>query len=359
VDKSHVNILLVDDDEDDYLIFRKILSKIPGRTFDLQWVSTYSAALEIPQDISCDIIFIDYVLGRNNGLELMRELLRKGMKAPIILLTGQGNRDVDIQAMKDGAADYLEKANLNVMFLERSVRYTLERSRTLERLLEREDQLRKLSKELVDAQEDERRRISHELHDSIGSNLSAIKYALEDKLFRMDGKEVVTKGISLKEIITWIQHTIQENQRIYTDLRPSVLDDLGIIATVRWLCRRFEEVYSDIRVEVRLDLEEDLVPEPLKVVLYRIVQEALNNVAKHSGAETVDISLTGTTEGLELLIKDDGMGFDMASAARNEASRLGLGLEGMRDRTEISSGRFELQSAPGQGTLIRCCWALP
>jgi signal transduction histidine kinase len=359
VEKSRVNVLLIDDDEDDYLIFRKILFKIPEVTFDLQWISTYLAALEMPQDISCDIVFIDYALGPDNGLELMRELLRKGINAPIIMLTGQGNRDVDILAMKEGAADYIEKANLNAMFLERSVRYTLERTRTLERLREREDQLRKLSKELVDAQEDERRRISRELHDSIGSNLSAIKFALEDKLYRMDGKEADSKGISLKEIITWIQNTIHENQRIYTDLRPSVLDDLGIIATVRWLCRRFQEVYSDIRVEVRLDLEEDLVPEPLKVVLYRIVQEALNNVAKHSGAKTVDISLSGTMEGLELTIKDDGMGFDMASAASNEASRLGLGLEGMRDRTELSSGRFELRSAPGEGTLIRSCWALP
>lgn len=359
MDESRVNVLLIDDDEDDYLIFRKMLSKIPGRSFNVQWISTYSAALEMPKDTPCDIVFIDYVLGRNNGLELMRELQRKGLKAPIIMLTGQGNRDVDIQAMKEGAADYLEKANLNAMFLERSVRYTLERTRTLDRLRERDDLLRKLSKELVDAQEDERRRISRELHDSIGSNLSAIKYALEDKLYRMDGKDPDVNGISLKEIISWVQNTIHENQRIYTDLRPSVLDDLGIIATMRWFCRRFQEIYSNIRVKVRLDLEEDLVPDPLKVVLYRIVQEALNNVAKHSGAETVDLSLIGTMEGLELKVQDDGEGFDVANMGRDKTSRRGLGLEGMRDRTELSSGRFELRSALGKGTLMRCYWTLP
>lgn len=127
-----VNVLLVEDDEDDYVITRDLLSEIEDEQFDLEWVSTYDAALEAIQHRQHDVIFIDYRLGARTGLDLLREMVGNYFYvAPIILLTGQGDHEVDVEAMQAGAADYLIKDQLQPPLLERSIRYAIEHTRML------------------------------------------------------------------------------------------------------------------------------------------------------------------------------------------------------------------------------------
>jgi len=125
-ESDQLKILIVDDDKEDYIIMRELCSEIEGKNYRLDWVSNYDTALETIGRNNYDVYFFDYRLGERTGLDLLRETIRQGCKAPIILLTGQGDHDIDLQAMKMGAADYLVKGEMNATFLDRSIRYSLE-----------------------------------------------------------------------------------------------------------------------------------------------------------------------------------------------------------------------------------------
>jgi PAS domain S-box-containing protein len=134
-----VKVLLVDDDEDDYIITRDLVSAISGHRYQLEWVNNYREALKAIERRAHDIYLLDYRLGESTGLELLRESKRSGCKAPMILLTGQGDREVDVEAMKAGAADYLIKGQLNADALERAIRYAIEGKRAEEELRRERD----------------------------------------------------------------------------------------------------------------------------------------------------------------------------------------------------------------------------
>lgn len=233
-----------------------------------------------------------------------------------------------------------------------------DRERADEELRNSGKELRLLSARLLTAQEDERRRISRELHDSIGQSLSAVKFTVENVLQEI-AEEGSGKGVqSLESAIRMVQGAVEEVRRMQKNLRPPTLDDLGLLATISWFCREFEGVYSDIRVEREIDLEEENVPHPLKIVIYRVMQEALNNVAKHSRAEAVRLSLRKDDGRVEMEIRDYGVGFDPKEVfSRNESER-GLGLFSMKERTELSEGRFSVEAAEGLGTAILASWPL-
>ena len=218
-------------------------------------------------------------------------------------------------------------------------------------LRESENRLHHLSSQLLAAQENERRRIARELHDSIGQSLAAAKFILEKKLSQFS-KGSPPPGVTLEDVIPMIQNAIEESRRISMDLWPSVLDDLGILSAISWFCRQFGMVYSSISIEKQLDIREDEVPTPLKVVIYRVLQETLNNIAKHSQAEQVYISLWKQDGQIELTIEDNGIGFDP------ETSRKGLGLVSMKERVEFSGGMLAIESDPGSGTTIRATWPI-
>ncbi len=129
MDRRQLNILLIDDDEEDYIITRGLLSKITDRIHRLNWVYTYEAAVAAFKENKYDAYLIDYRFGQYDGLELMRIAIKMGCKSPLILLTGWGDLSVDLKAMEAGAADYLVKDQLGALLLERSIRYAIERRR--------------------------------------------------------------------------------------------------------------------------------------------------------------------------------------------------------------------------------------
>ena len=349
---ERLRVLLIDDDQDDYVLVRSLLAETLPLKYDLEWVATYDVALEAVKRNQHDVYLLDYRLGERNGLELLQWAIENGCKVPIILLTGHGDYEVDVEAMKAGAADYLVKGHINSLLLERSIRYARERKRAEEALRESERRLRSLSSKLLTAQEEERKRIAGEIHDSISSSLSAVKYGLENALQQTEqGK---TTPESLKALISMTQNAVEESRRIMTDLRPSILDDLGIVSTIGWFCRGFEKTYSNIRIEKGIALEESEVPEPLKIVIFRVMQEAFHNIAKHGKAEQVNLGLGKRDRVIELTIKDNGVGFDLDSAN----FRKGLGLTSMRERAELSGGSFKIESIRGAGTMIRASWPL-
>ncbi len=223
-------------------------------------------------------------------------------------------------------------------------------------LRQSERELRFLSSRLLGAQEEERKRVAGELHDSLGSSLTAIKISLENARWRMAGNE--SNPSILENSISLTRLAIEEVRRIIMDLRPSMLDDLGLIPAVEWFCRQFKSVYSHIRISRTLKVEEKKVPDELKTVIFRVVQEALHNVAKHSKANFVRISLTSGKHGLRLAIVDKGEGFDVGAAFSTDSYGKGLGLTSMKERTEFSGGFFSIDSEVGKGTAIRAHWPI-
>ena len=230
------------------------------------------------------------------------------------------------------------------------------RRKAEEALRKSDKELRILSNQLLSAEEKERKRIARELHDGIGQALSAIKFSVENALLELrEATNPIDLG-SLETVIPLTQKTIEEVRTIVKDLRPSILDDLGILATIGWFCREFNNVYTGIRIETTIDIEEDEVPSHLKTIIYRILQEALNNVAKHSRANFVHLRLRKNETRMELIIHDNGRGFNLDQAMALKTSRRGFGLASMRERAELSGAAFEINSIMGRGTTVRAVW---
>jgi len=355
LDKSTVRMLMVDDDQDDHVLFRHTLGEIPNFRFRVDFVTSYDRALEWMAHHTCDVVFIDYSLGEKTGLELLHELHETGSDIPAIMFTGRGNPDVDKKAMQEGAADYLEKTGLTPDLLERTIRYALERHRTLSLLRERRKELETLSKKLLTIQEKERERIARELHDGTGSTLTAVKYALEEKLYYQNNGEP-SGGTSLEELISWVKQAMNEVRGTCSQLRPDLLNDMGLSTAIASLCKKTEKVCEGLKITRHVEMNEEDVSDELKTAVYRILQEALNNIVKHSRATQTEIQLSQSADGVLLSIRDNGTGFTLARSTKEATEETGMGLASMRDRTEIFSGQFELRSRPGQGTAIRCFW---
>ena len=232
-----------------------------------------------------------------------------------------------------------------------------ERKRAEDALQKSESRLRLLSSQLISVQESERKQIAREIHDGLGQTLTAIKFSLESKLGQM-GKRDAPPGVTLENIISLAGEGIKEARRVQTDLRPSVLDDLGILATIGWFTREFQKVYSRISIEKEIDLQEEEVPDPLKISLFRVMQEALNNSAKHSKADLVNLSLKKIEGAIELVVRDNGQGFDLEEVLSRESSSRGLGLTSMRERVELSGGSFSIESTKGKGATIKATWPI-
>jgi signal transduction histidine kinase len=134
------------------------------------------------------------------------------------------------------------------------------------------------------------------------------------------------------------------------------LDDLGILATIEWYCREFQHIYSTIRIEKEITIKEHEIPAALKTLIYRIMQEALNNAAKHSQADLVRLRLKMTDGKIELAIEDNGQGFDFDESVYDKNSMRGFGLGSMRERAELSGGSFSIDSVKEAGTTARVMW---
>ncbi len=233
------------------------------------------------------------------------------------------------------------------------------RKQVEEALSASERNLRQLSAQLLRAQEEERARIARDLHDSIGQSLSAVKFAVESVLPEMGRVAGEAEMRSLRAVVPRVQETVEEVRRISMALRPSILDDLGLVATIRWHLRQFGALHPELQVTVETDgLDEAEVPEERKIVVFRILQEALNNAAKHGGAGHVRVGLATAGGRLELEVEDDGCGFDAAAVARRPAAQRGLGLSSMRERAELSGGALTVTSRAEDGTSVRAAWPL-
>ncbi len=219
-----------------------------------------------------------------------------------------------------------------------------------EQLHDQSGQLRKLSWKLIDVQEETLRQVARDLHDEFGQILTAIGVMLNRAGRRVKQPDPVFTE-DLENIKTIVEDTLSKVRDQSQMFRPGVLDDFGLDQTLEWFARQFSR-QAGIEVHFSGNLPNDCFPAEGAIHVYRIVQEALNNVARHSKATEAWVQLEERPGGLGLEIRDNGVGFEVSPPSGRSPGD-GIGLMGMRERTEHLNGKLVIQSAPGKGTIIR------
>jgi signal transduction histidine kinase len=367
--------------EDEFITVQDIQSSLDRLDHTVCGVAgSGEQAIQLAGELRPDVILMDVVLkGDMDGIETAGHIVSR-YDIPVIYLSACADAGALERARISESHGYLLKpfrdreldANIHmalykaemkrkvkeaeeVIDLNEFLRKEIARREMAEsRLDDTARQLRVLSSRLLDAQERERKRLADEIHDSIGSSLAAIKFSLEETVVNLNRDR---NGVleSMQKVIAMVQGAIEESRRISSNLRPSLIDDLGLMPTIRWLAEEFQKVYTDLAVQLQLEIEEEAIAEALKIVIYRIIQESLNNAAKYSEADTVRIELTLEGERIHLIVADDGVGCDLGKLDDDDRPS-GMGLRSMQERAHFSGGRFEIRSVPGDGMKIRASW---
>ena len=235
------------------------------------------------------------------------------------------------------------------------IRDITERKRTETVLKQSEENMRYLASQLLSAQEDERKRLSRELHDELGHALLALKLqvgSMEEELL----PQQVTLKKEVKKILEFINATIEEVRRLYLDLSPGDLEDLGLTTALHSLFDDFSQLQKHIRWTIKLDNLDGLFALSTQTAIYRIVQEALTNIGKHAKPKNVFFEIKRERQAVSFTIKDDGIGFERHKGVTEKKA---LGLLAMEERVKILSGTFELRSQGNRGTKISFTIPIP
>ncbi|MGE4505732.1 MAG: ATP-binding protein [Desulfovibrionaceae bacterium] len=207
--------------------------------------------------------------------------------------------------------------------------------------------LRELPARILRAQEQERKLVAHDLHDTIVQSIGALKLFIENEAARLQDRLPDEDFSCLRGLGLTAAAILDDLRRIMSDLRPPVIDDYGLAASLQWLTANHARQPSAARVETTLRFREDRVEDDLKMVVFRLTQEALCNLRKHSRAGTAQLHVWQRGNELRYRFEDDGRGFSPADLPPG-----GFGLSSMRERVELAGGRFSLKAAPGQGVRI-------
>ncbi len=202
--------------------------------------------------------------------------------------------------------------------------------------------------------EEEKMRIAQDLHDGLGQLLTSINLHVQQCLKATHrSEEAIPENLceSLNNISAMTKQAMSEVRGLCGSLRPAILDDLGVLAAIKWQCRMISQVHEQLKVTMEFDIQEAMIPESRKTAIYRIVQEALNNSAKYAKAKNLLVRICQIGDSLKLVIKDDGVGFDCKDVIG------GMGMISMRQRAESIGGLFDIQSSPGRG--VEICVVFP
>lgn len=210
------------------------------------------------------------------------------------------------------------------------------------------EEAKRLTRQIVRAQEAERQHLARELHDEIGQVLTAVNLNLQALQLSIPDPDITSR---LKESLSLIEHTLNQVRDLSLDLHPSILDDLGLVPALQWYLDR-QAQRANLVIELTADPPELNLPAEVKTTCFRITQEAMTNIIRHANAKQVRVQLHQRRGELELLIRDDGSGFQVDTARRRAALGASLGLVGMQERMALVGGRLGLKSEQGVGTEI-------
>jgi signal transduction histidine kinase len=207
--------------------------------------------------------------------------------------------------------------------------------------------IRKLTEHLHNIREEERAHIAREIHDELGQQLTVLKMDVSWLNKKVGATAADPVKQKMKELLELLNGTVKTVRRISSELRPSLLDDLGLVAAIEWQLTEFEK-HSGIKTSFSEPAMDVKLPDDKKIGLFRILQESLTNVARHSGATGIKVSLTSNNNNFVLQITDNGKGFDK----RKITGKRTLGILGMKERTAMMGGAYEITGTPGKGTTV-------
>lgn len=272
-------------------------------------------------------------------------------------VTDEGVTTYEIQGMKkDGTTFLMEVRGKLMEYQGRKVRGVAvmditERKKVEDALRESEKMLRFLSTRLFEAQEQERSRLSKELHDQLGHDLVLFKSWLRSIEKKLEDRQTLLKK-ECENTIAAVDEIIENVRRISRDLMPSILEDLGLAASIQSLVENFSDQHA-IRVTLDLADIDHLFPREAQINLYRIFQEILTNVSKHASATQVSVVVKEENGDITFRVGDNGKGFELSKVRERKFNTRGVGLTAMTERIHMLGGTFEVHSQPGEGTEIR------
>ena len=363
-------VLIVEDSETDAEL---VLRELRRGGFSPKWqrVDTARGLREALTDGRWDLVISDSSVPGLNASEAIGLAKEVFPDVPFIVVSGSMTEEEAVDAMRLGAADYVTKENLGR--LGPAVARELQETRGREtrrqgggtgepsgraggvdqKLRRQREQLLALSRRLLEAQEAERRKIARELHDEFGQLLTAVKLNLET----VQRRQRATRKGPLAEALSLVNRALDQVRRLSLELWPTILDELGLPSALRWLGDR-QARWSGFTVRVDIDPVGRLPPS-VETACFRLVQEALTNAARHAQAQNVQIRLRAGPHSVEVLVHDDGTGFDVAAARERAAAGASLGLLGMQERVSLAGGQLEIESGEGRGTTVRAHLPIP
>ena len=369
---DQIDVLLVEDDEEDYLIIKDLLSRFDGARHEVHWASDYRSALRAADEGDHDVYLVDYRLGAEDGIELVRELVANGHKVPVIVLTGQGNREVDIEATRAGAVDYLVKGEISPALLERAIRYAIQGHANARALRESEDELRQAHK--MEAVGQLAGGIAHDFNNLLTvitgySEIALSRHGLETE----EGKEITEIKRASERAAQLVRLLLAYSRKQV--LNPSALDLNNVVTETQMMLNRL----IGENIELSTTLAENLgsinadsgqIEQIIMnlVVNARDAMPAGGKLLLETGNHTLEEASTSRRPDMNpgdyvmLAVTDNGHGMDAATVARifepyyttkARGEGTGFGLATVYGIVAQSDGYIEVESEPGIGTSFR------
>jgi len=344
-DRGYFSVLVVEDNPGDFALVEDFLLDQMEAPRISRARSFKEAKAVLLADNVFDVVLLDLSLPDKTGSDLISEIVGISNNASVIVLTGYVNFDFGVQSIACGASDYVLKDELTSLTLYKTILYSLERRKIAASLEESERRVRSFARQLSVVIEEERARIAREIHDEFGQQLSGIKMSLS-ALKRNGGKQTDIVPI-IDVIVDEVNQSIQSLRKISNELRPALLDKLGLFSAIEWLISEFKrktgidgyfEAFT-VQPEINKDME---------INIFRICQEALTNIGKHADATLISIGIVNESTGLKIIIADNGKGIN-AGVLRDPLSS---GLLNMRERANLIGADIEIMSEPDNGTTI-------
>ncbi len=348
--KSVLRILHLEDSEFDAELVRSKLEQ-ESIACNIDRVQTRKEFLGALKHGEYDIIISDYTLPMLNGREALSLAISIKPEVPFLFLSGTMGEEAVVQSLLDGATDYVLKVGLSrlVPAIRRALaesKLRAERRQSDAALRSSREELRALAAHLQSIREDERTTIAREIHDELGQALTGMKMDavwLKKQLASHPGA-IESKIAGMIELI---DATIQSVRRIASELRPGVLDNLGLIEAIEWQAQEFAQ-RTGIACTVRSDVESLSLDKSHSTGLFRIFQETLTNVVRHAEASRVEVRISAKKKLITMSITDNGKGIKPGEISNSKS----LGLLGMRERVLLFGGTMEITGAPGKGTTV-------
>jgi signal transduction histidine kinase len=362
-----IRLLLVEDNEADAVLLGQSLLERGAEFYDVTRAETMADAIDRLRREEFDAILLDLSLPDSHGAETVAQVNAAAEDVPIVVMTGLDDEATAVEAVRCGAQDFLIKGQSDGRLMARAIRYAIERKQAERQLMalnetleqrvaertavatRRATQLQVLASELTRTEQRERRRLAQVLHDELQQNLYAARLTLGGLRSRLEDETLVE---TVQRVDDLLGQSIAQSRSLTVQLCPPALYEAGLAGALDWLGRHIHDT-CQLVVEVEADPQVEPGSEDLRILLFEATRELLFNVVKHARTSNARVTLSPAADGeLQIVVSDDGAGFNPAEPKQGRALATGFGLFSIRERLEVLGGRMHVDATVGRGTRV-------